>query len=484
MSDVLRVDFCRVAWVAHAPRRVALLGAILISLLASVARAGVFDVGTMRADRAEVLVDPNATPEVPSSPMLQRLSGVRAVLTQRDLSQLRASVQQQLPRVPLPESARRVAILRLGAASRTALVEVYQLQDGATLARELDATSAEPQKLAAKIDRAGWDKVARTLDQYGAGFDAPAMSGKPLDATETGTIWPAPWIVDGDEIDRRFTGRQVDRTPASRDLSIERFAIHVGPGISAQRPAALLVWLSPVANATIPESLAAAATMQGFVVIAPTDAGSTRDLTNRIQLALDAAYGAQSRWHIDPERVYVGGFSAGGGLANLIWMAFPDVFRGTVLVSGTSFYQEVQAGPSAYWPRQFNEPVRANMKLLAGKRSAVVVGENDPGRPHVVAVAKRMSLESIRAESFVVAGLAHEIPDQAAFVKALRWVDTDADDEWTQRSAKGDALLTAATEARDAVARRRALIAVTREAPWTPAAWKAAANLKQDEAAK
>lgn len=451
----------------------------LVLFLASAVTAGVFDVGSMRADHAEVILDPGVPEDVPASAMLQRIGGVRAVLTPRDLSQLRASVIQE-PRVPLPESARRVALIRLGAASRSALVEVFQLQDGTALARELDPASAstEPPPLAAKIRRHAWDAVARTLDPYRAGFSKETFASRPFDTIETGSVWPAPWIIDGDEIDRRFTGRQADRAPASRDLALERFAIHVGPNVTAQRPAALLVWLGPAANSTIPEPLAAAAARQGFVVIAPTDIGSTRDLTNRLQLSLDAAYAAMERWHIDPARVYIGGFSAGGGLANLVWMAFPDVFNGTLMVGGASFYQEVQSGPSAYWPRQFSEPVAANMKLLAGKRSAVIVGENDRARPHVVAVAKRMSLESIRAESFVVPAIAHEIPGEAYFVQALQWLDADATAEFDTRCEQGNKLLEAAGNARDTAARRRALIAVTRDAPWTPAAWQAVEMLK------
>lgn len=474
-------------------RHIALALALVLPLfLASAVTAGVFDVGSMRADHAEVILDPSVPEDVPASAMLQRIGGVRAVLTPRDLSQLRASVIQE-PRVPLPESARRVALIRLGAASRSALVEVFQLQDGTALARELDPASNDTASkdpannqppplaappLAAKIRRHAWDAVARTLDPYRAGFSKETFASRPLDTIETGSVWPAPWIIDGDEIDRRFTGRQADRAPASRDLALERFAIHVGPNITAQRPAALLVWLGPAANSTIPEPLAAAAARQGFVVIAPTDIGSTRDLTNRLQLSVDAAYAAVERWHIDPTRVYIGGFSAGGGLANLVWMAFPDVFNGTLMVGGASFYQEVQSGPSAYWPRQFSEPVAANMKRLAGKRSAVIVGENDRARPHMVAVAKRMSLESIRAEPFVVPAIAHEIPSEPYFVQALQWLDADATAEFDTRCEQGNKLLEAAGNARDTAARRRALIAVTRDAPWTPAAWQAVEMLK------
>lgn len=476
------MDFPRASYAAMVSR-VRFITCMASLVFACIAHAGVFDVGTMRADRGQVILDPSAAEEIPPTPMLQRIAGVRAVLTSRDLSQLRASVIQD-PRVPLPEGVRRVALIRLGAASRTALVEVFQLQDGTAFARELDPSGKEPPPLAAKIRRDTWDKVARTLDPYRAGFSDETFTSRPLDAIETGTVWPAPWIIDGDEIDRRFTGRQADREPATRELQMERFAIHVGPGITAQRPAALLIWLGPVANSTIPESLANAASKQGVIVIAPTDIGGTRDLTNRLQLALDATYAAMERWHIDPNRVYIGGFSAGAKMANLAWMAFPDVFKGSLLVSGASFYQEVQVGPSSYWPRQFNEPVRANMQLLASRRSAVVVGENDPARLYAVAVARRMSLESIRAESYVVPKIGHEFPDEPYFLQGLRWLETDAASEWTLRCETGAKLLESVANARDLEARRRVLISVTRDAPWTPAAWQAVEMLQETTPAK
>lgn len=457
---------------------VRLLICMVSLLIACAAPAGVFDIGTMRADRGQVILDPTVVDEIPPTPMLQRVAGIRAVLTSRDLSQLRAGVIQE-PRIPLPDNARRVAFIRLGAASRSGLVEILQLQDGTTFAREVDPQSKEPPPLAARIRRDAWDKVARTLDPYRAGFTEQTFASRPIDAIETATVWPAPWIIDGDEIDRRFIGRQTDRMAATRDLAMERFAIHVGPAVTAHRPAGLLVWLSPTANANIPQPLADAASRCGFIIIAPTDIGGTRDIANRLQLSLDAAYAAMERWHIDPTRVYVGGFSAGARMANLVWMAYPEIFKGSLLVGGASFYQEIQVGPANFWPRQYNQPVAANMQLLAGRRSAVIVGENDPSRLHAVAVAKRMSLESIRAESYVVPQIAHEIPAEPYLVQGLRWLDTDAQAQWDARARAGADMLTSASNARDPAARRRTLLAVTREAPWTPAAWTAFEMLKE-----
>lgn len=479
-------------------------------------RAGVFDVDTLRAERGEIyspwalnslaklapkpFTPPGNGPATnlaalePSSLMLDRLRGIMLRLTSQHVGVLRGMTKSG-SREPIPESATQFAIIRLTAVKRQAFVEIRRDQIGNVWAREIDIQSP-PKKtalgapLGVPLDRTMFDSLVRSMWWYTGFFDSRARttngtsSAQPLDEIQIGTFISAPYRVSGADLDKRFTGKQYIDQTTDRDLTQERFAIYVPASINASKPASLLIWLNPIPNGSIPRELIPALEAQGIIAVSPTDAASTRTVTNRVQLCLDAAYTMMSRYHVDPARIYIGGFSAGGGFANLVWMAYPEVFQGVLLVSGASFYQEVQAGPAAYWGKQYNEPYRTNIALLAGKRVAAIAGETDPGRPYVEAVAKRMQLESIDAKSFIALAQGHHVPTPADLTKALNWLDGIATENRSTKLEESNALErdlllpTPTTKPTDKPRTdkeiRKAIARITRETPWTPAAWRAA----------
>jgi pimeloyl-ACP methyl ester carboxylesterase len=52
-------------------------------------------------------------------------------------------------------------------------------------------------------------------------------------------------------------------------------------------------------------------------------------------LALLAAYNILQRYPVDPERIYIGGFSGGARVAMKVALAYPDLFRGALLDAGS-----------------------------------------------------------------------------------------------------------------------------------------------------
>jgi len=99
---------------------------------------------------------------------------------------------------------------------------------------------------------------------------------------------------------------------------------------------ALLVFVPPWPDARVPWG--GPPSWNNTVVIFVSAANSGNDasiLDRREPLALLAAQNVMRRYPIDPERVYVGGFSGGSRVALRIALGYPDVFHGALLNAGS-----------------------------------------------------------------------------------------------------------------------------------------------------
>jgi hypothetical protein len=123
--------------------------------------------------------------------------------------------------------------------------------------------------------------------------------------------------------------------PQAIDLTEERFSVYV----PAQHPSqgyALMVFIPPWQDAHLPSGWATVLEQRGMVFVSAAKSGNEeRILDRRIPLALLGAYNVMQRYPIDPERVYIGGFSGGSRVALRTALAYPDLFRGALLNSGS-----------------------------------------------------------------------------------------------------------------------------------------------------
>lgn len=110
----------------------------------------------------------------------------------------------------------------------------------------------------------------------------------------------------------------------------------------------------------------------------------------RMPLALLAAYNLARQYEIDPERVFVAGFSGGSRVALRLALAYPDVFRGALLNSGAD-----PIGTSAM-PLS---PADLFQRFQTATRLYVVSGDRDLATRNIEAA----SLQSLR--EWCVAGV-------------------------------------------------------------------------------
>ena len=97
----------------------------------------------------------------------------------------------------------------------------------------------------------------------------------------------------------------------------------------------LLVFVMP-APIAMPEDWRLPLERAGVIFVAAQRSGNSQSVfERRIPLALHAYEHVRTRYPVDPERVFIGGFSGGSRMAQYTAMAYPEVFRGAMLVGGS-----------------------------------------------------------------------------------------------------------------------------------------------------
>src|SRR4051794_7940753 len=111
----------------------------------------------------------------------------------------------------------------------------------------------------------------------------------------------------------------------------EKFGLYV----PAKKPAGgygLLVWVSPLDGAGMPRDWPATVEDRGVIFVTAGRSGNfPSPLGRRIPLALTAAANVVRSYPIDPDRVWIAGFSGGARIAERMALAYPDVFSGAIL---------------------------------------------------------------------------------------------------------------------------------------------------------
>jgi pimeloyl-ACP methyl ester carboxylesterase len=134
-----------------------------------------------------------------------------------------------------------------------------------------------------------------------------------------------------------------------------------------------------------------------FVTAAQSD--NEADVLNRPEpLALLAAHNIMQRYPVDPQQVYVGGFSGGARMALRLARAFPDLFHGALLNASSDPIGNAQIPlPPQELLFQFQESTRivyAHLALVAGAAGALFRAH---GRPRLDLVGPLGLFDQLRA---------------------------------------------------------------------------------------
>lgn len=204
-------------------------------------------------------------------------------------------------------------------------------------------------------------------------------------------------------------GKALSEQPV--DVTREHFVLYA-PAKAPPGGYGLLVFVAPWREARLPQGWAAGLDRHGMIFVSAAESGNDASpLGRRDPLALIGAEGAMRLYPVDPEKVYVGGFSGGSRIAMRLALAYPDVFRGALLNAGGDPIGESRAPipPADLFAR------------FQSSRLVYVTGEKDTAN----LAADGGSRESMRQwcvydiTSQVIPLVGHIEPDASAFGRAL-----------------------------------------------------------------
>lgn len=201
------------------------------------------------------------------------------------------------------------------------------------------------------------------------------------------------------------------------DLAHEQFSLYIPAGPPPPRGYGLLVFIAPWPDLTRPRFWRPALDRHGLIFVSAARSGNDESvLDRRVPLALLAYENVRATFRLDPARVYVGGLSGGSRVAEMVALAWPDVFHGALLNAGSDPIggeQGIHLPPAELF-RQFQ-----------ATRVVFVTGEADEGNLRVDQ-STRDSLRDfcvLNLQSRIARGLGHEPLDPASMERALAALD-------------------------------------------------------------
>jgi predicted esterase len=220
-----------------------------------------------------------------------------------------------------------------------------------------------------------------------------------------------PLTVAGIRREFAHTGKSLRET--SFDPAAEKFLVYVPPAKPPQGYS-LLVFVPPWQSAQLPKGWGPVLDQFGMIFVTMARSGNAEDIVSRREpLALVAAQNVMAQYPVDPSRVFVGGMSGGSRMALRLALAYPDLFRGALLNSGSDVIGTIyEPLPSAAVFRQFQ----------TASRLLYLTGDQDPANLETETRSKRSLQDWCVSDvsSMRMSFTGHEVAPPAVLTRALQ----------------------------------------------------------------
>jgi hypothetical protein len=185
------------------------------------------------------------------------------------------------------------------------------------------------------------------------------------------------------------------------------YFIHVPDDYSKDRAYPLILVISPGFSGKLMYAPWAAAAQKYRIIFAcPDKAGNEVPGDVRGQRVLDTLFDVQSRYNIDPEQIFVSGFSGGGRMSTAFVAAYPGFFAGHIPIGGIVYSNSGEEGLK-------------KLKVKIGHY--VFCGEKCFNREESEAAKKAMKDAGMTVELMVGPGLKHAMPNAQQALAIFDW---------------------------------------------------------------
>ena len=303
--------------------------------------------------------------------------------------------------------------------------------------------------------------AAGQFGEFGQPAEEPAGEPAAEDSVKTGSFdaeWPLPPVgqIDGEirqyaarygsAYDGRTTDRlrQIQADQADGGTATESYHVRVPDDYDPARPAGVIVFIPAGDNPDRGGQYREVTGDRNLIWISPAGVGNKMDVPWREWSAIQAARALGERYNLDPDRMYVAGFSGGGRVASRLAVVGSDFFDGLIAVCGVNHYAGVpheEGGTiDGFWSRP-NASLLNKAKQF--NRLVLITGSEDFNLQNT-----RNTFERMRADGFTMAayveqeGLGHTFPDAEHFARAVELLDSplvNAAGEAAGRAAKLEA---------------------------------------------
>ncbi|MHC5039359.1 MAG: hypothetical protein ACYTHM_18790 [Planctomycetota bacterium] len=220
-------------------------------------------------------------------------------------------------------------------------------------------------------------------------------------------------------------GRDADEkvSKGSDEIFVKRLGYDVGSGLDGYDPTTvtyflhvpddyvktkkhpLLLAISPSPNGRgMYKSWTSAAKTYGFLFACPNKAGNPVPSAKRGQMVVDTLFDVRSKYTIDPDRIFITGFSGGGRMSTGLVKAFPDLFAGSIPIGGI-----FMGNPNDILTLK----TRLGFYLFAG--------ETCFNRKESEKARDMLEKEGIPVELMIGEGMGHTIPKPEQGLKIYEW---------------------------------------------------------------
>ncbi len=224
----------------------------------------------------------------------------------------------------------------------------------------------------------------------------------------------------GLEIQHDLAARGAALTGQPVDPAAEHFIVYVPQQPPPPRGYALVVFVPPWPEASMPNGWEPVFERLGIIYASFAHAGNDQGVQfRRIPLAVLAAADVARQYPVDPSRIYVAGFSGGARVALRAALAYPDVFSGALLLSGSD---PIGSAEIPLPPRELF------LKFQQSTRLVYMNGQHDEWalRQASASLASMHDWCVYTVDSQTMAMKAHELPESSVLARALERLQVPA----------------------------------------------------------
>ena len=200
-----------------------------------------------------------------------------------------------------------------------------------------------------------------------------------------------------------------DKIPVNTPV---RWEIYVPEHYDPAKPAGVLVFINSKNSGKILDEWKAIMDRHNLIWIGANESGNDISIPQRVAYAILAPKLINTHYTINPERVYLSGFSGGGRMASMVATEYNSIFKGAIYNSGANFW-----GESAL--TRYQEMSNNHYVFVAGTEDFNLEDTKQVYNAYLEAGVKNSKL-------IVVPNMPHKRPDADILDTAINYLDSRA----------------------------------------------------------